>query len=160
MLGIFSANAVRAKIGGTGHNERVCDDMHGRAIPVLPRALILGLIQEILMMTEVVVQQPEVGAGARMQGQQKLVATIEPQAAKGVHVLVVVAPGANHAFRKRKKQPVAREQPCIFDGKVDQHVQSGKQRDNGDRPAVCGVSKRSQVNGRFGRGERPVPGIG
>jgi len=61
MFGVFFSHLIGAIERSRRDGERILNDSHLRAVLASPRTLVLRLIQEVEMMTQVVMQDPQVG---------------------------------------------------------------------------------------------------
>lgn len=118
VFGMLLTYLVSAIVGGQRDRCAVGQHTHRLAIFFLPSALVFRLVEEIQMVTEVVVKHPEIGRDAGMQSQQLLIEPVEPSRPECMHVLMVVVPCTDDALRNQQGEPIPGEEPGAVQEKI------------------------------------------
>ncbi|MEM6987555.1 MAG: hypothetical protein AAF499_13570 [Pseudomonadota bacterium] len=82
----------------------------------------MRLIKVISVVTQHMMQHPQVGGDARVQRVKELQNAIEDFEAERHRVLMVVIPGADHTFRQDRYQRVPSQPGNVINEKIHQEV--------------------------------------
>lgn len=136
MLWVSLAHTKRARVRRCRDRCRVLQNAHRRPIAPFPGTFILRLIEEVEMVAEVVMEDPQVRADARVEREDDLIETIREGGFERVDVLVVMIPGANQPFRERHHSPIGCEQPNAVEEEVGSEVDHRGCGDDGDGESI------------------------
>src|SRR5690606_4090824 len=120
---------------------------HHGAIAVLPWRRVLVRVQVVAVVADIVVQGPAVGAGAGLEVEQHFGGTVQPLAAKGVHMVVVVADGATGHLDAEEQGDAPEGQQVAVDGKEQVQLGGAYQQGQQDGGDIGTVAKQTHQAG-------------
>ena len=103
-FGVSLANQESPVIGGGGNAKGVFHHTHNGAVFPHPATFVFGLVEIVMMVSQNVMEQPEICGDARMKRVAEFQNSVQGRPLEGPGMLVMMIPGANTAFRNYRQQ--------------------------------------------------------
>lgn len=143
--GVLSAILDRADIAREGELPGIFIGRHHSPVGRAPGRLVFALIHIVIMMAEIVMQDPNIGDRAGLQSEHDLDQSIAKGRAEKRDMLVMMVPRRDTDFcRHRERCPSQHKRPGR-DDREDQKIHRKQRQENRDRQAIFGKAKQRRT---------------